>query len=84
MPGEDCGRAGNAGSAARRITYMKTQRDWSRAGRGAAAGVLSGAVAVWAHLIKAQGHPQDRLHPDRHPAPPEPTGATGYPSVTVT
>jgi hypothetical protein len=63
---------------------MKTQRDWSRAGRGAAAGVLSGAVAVWAHLIKAQATRKTGCTQTATQSPPEPNGATGYPSVTVT
>jgi hypothetical protein len=84
VPGEVCGRAGNAESAARRITGMKTQRDWSRAGRGAAAGVLSGAVAVWAYLIKARAPARPAAPRPPPQSPPEPNGATGYPSVTVT
>jgi hypothetical protein len=71
----------------------------ARSGAGAIAGVLAGAVAVGAGRLVADitgpdGSPVMAVgrmqidfippHPDPVQGPPEPHGATGYPSISVT
>ena len=47
------GRRGNAAAPGHRIRGVKAQPDWSRAGLGAIAGVLTGAVAIGAGQLVA-------------------------------